>query len=281
MNTKILFLPSVIFLSAAIMLFNSGCGKKDDPVAPKEEHFKAIGMVFYTSGIKVASILRGVTSDTFKVAEGVLGPGIDVKFYNENEQEINPPAGDYKLAWEFTPANQNIVEVWQHPGEEGDFEFHLRGLNDGMVEIEFFVMHEGHADYRSDKMPVKVEHGPTVGEPVGFKLYDEDTGNLLLTYNADGSITGSITVALNDTTDHIEVKFFDESGNEFQPPVPAHSLLLEIADTLIAGITGLDPAEPWAFKIIGLTTGSTTLTLKIMHGSEIEKSFTGIPINVQ
>jgi hypothetical protein len=277
MLKKLISYLLTLMIFASIFLYN-GC-TKDDPIIPKEEHFKAIGMIFYTSGIKIASILRGVTSDTLEAEVGILSPGIDIKFYDENEQEINPPTGGQTLAWELSA--QGIVEVWQHPGEEGGFEFHLRGLSDGNVEIEFFIMHEGHADFRSGKISVRVDHdGGTTGEPVGLKLYDEETGTLLLTLHEDGSVTGSLDVATGDTTDHIEVKFYDHEGNEFQPTAPPHSLGLVIDNESITIITGLDPGEPWAFKIIGLSGGSTTLTVQIKHDEEIEKSFPGIPINV-
>lgn len=253
----------------------------DDPVTPQEDHFEAEGIVFLQSGIRIAEIFRGVTTDTLLAPRGALSAGIDVKFYNSNKEMINPPdPADQSFAWQID--NPAIVEVWQHPGEEGGYEFHLRGLADGNTQIEFFIMHEGHADFRSGKITVVVEHDTTAyGEPVGLKLYDEDTGTLLVTVKEDGSVVGTLLVATGQTTDHIEVKFFDANNREFQPDVTDHSINVISANTGIALITGMDPAEPYAFKVQGVTAGSTTLSIELLHNSMIEETFSNIPVIVQ
>ena len=62
-----------------------------------------------------------------------------------------------------------MLEVWQHEGEEGGFEFHLRGLKIGVTEIEFFILHNGHSDYRSGLFPVVIEpQDGAAGEPWVF-----------------------------------------------------------------------------------------------------------------
>jgi hypothetical protein len=260
------------------VLFYSGCSE-DDPLPPAEEHFEAIGVYLTASGIEIVSILRGVTDDTLTVPDGALGDGIDVKFYNENEQIINPPTGEQTLAFEIE--DTSIVSVFQHPGEEGGFEFHLRGKQTGTTHIELFVMHEGHSDFRSGKIPVRVEdQGGTHGEPVGLKLYDEESGTLLVTVNADSSVTGSLSVAAGDTTDHIELMFFDENNIEFQPPVPEHSLGYMIENGTIAGIDPPTIDEPWAFRIIGNSAGSTTIRLILNHDNHAEYTSPPVPINV-
>lgn len=253
----------------------------DDPVTPQEDHFEAEGIVFLQSGIKIAEIFRGVTTDTLFAPEGALSAGIDVKFYNSNKEMIDAPdPAEQSFAWQID--NPALVEVWQHPGEEGGYEFHLRGLADGTTQIEFFIMHEGHADFRSGKMTVLVEHDTTAhGEPVGLKLYDEDTRTLLVTVKEDGSVVGTLIVAAGQTTDHIEVKFFDANNREFQPDAADHSINVISANTGIALITGIDPAEPYAFKVQGVTAGSATLSIELLHNSMVEETFSNIPVIVQ
>lgn len=128
----------------------------DDPVTPQEEHFEAEGIVFLQSGILIAEIFRGVTSDTLIAPVDSMTAGIDVKFYNSNQEIIDPPNDpEITFAWEIDdPA---VVDVWQHPGAEGSFEFHLEGLVAGTTLIEFFTLHEGHADFRSGKISVAVQ----------------------------------------------------------------------------------------------------------------------------
>lgn len=268
-----------ILLFFTLITFNS-CSD-DDPIAPAEDHFEAEGVIITDSGIRIASIFRGVTSDTIQVPAGGRTSHMDIRFFDENQNIIDPPNDGKTLGWEI--ADTSILGVWQHPGEEGGFEIHLDGKNVGRTHIEFFVMHEGHADFRSGKIPVVVKDiSGSHGEPIGVILYDEESGDTLATINSQTSIiTGSIDLAAGDTTDHIEVVFFDANGVEFQPPTPAHSLTIITGDNAKALITGLEAAEPFAFKVLGVSVGATTLSISLLHEGTVEEIFTGIPINVQ
>ncbi|MBZ0183282.1 MAG: hypothetical protein K8F60_12570 [Melioribacteraceae bacterium] len=276
---SILFKRFVIAFTILISaLFVTSCDKTDDPVSTQEEHFEAIGMVFRTSGIEAARILRGITTDTLKGPEGAIGDALDITFINEDENEIAPPS-EPKLAWEID--DPTIFEVWQHPGEEGGYEFHVKGLKEGETKIEFFIMHEGHSDFRSGKIPVKIEHEEgSYGEPVGLIIFDEESGNQLVKINQDGSVNGNFALQNGTTTDHLVVKFFDENGTQFQPPVPDHGIQLSISNTNVAVITGQDAAEPYAFKIEAKSVGTAQLEISLLHDESIEKTFANIQINV-
>ncbi len=244
------------------------------------EHFEAIGMQFSNSGIELARILRGVTTDTLEAPLGAISDHFEIKFFNEDEQLIDPPDGEhYTLGWEIT--DESKLAVWQHEGEEGGFEFHLRGLAEGVTTIEFFVVHEGHNDFRSGQIPVEIHHDEHAhGEPVGFKVIDEDSGNILVTANADGTVTGTLNLNNGETTDHLEVEFFDENGVEFQPQAPPHGLFIESANTNIVTITGQEEEEPYAFKLTGVAAGTTTITIGVMHDGSLEESFSPVTVNV-
>ncbi len=149
-NDAIIF----IIIAGIFSVLLLSCGE-ENPLPPAEDHFEAEGMVFLQSGIIVASIFRGVTSDTLIAPAGGRSDHFNVKFYDENQNVIDPPSGsDHTLAWDID--NETILAVWQHPGEEGGYEFHLDGLAEGNTHLEFFLMHEGHSDYRSGKIPVAV-----------------------------------------------------------------------------------------------------------------------------
>ncbi|MDX1702450.1 MAG: hypothetical protein R3250_17610, partial [Melioribacteraceae bacterium] len=196
------------------------------------------------------------------------------------ENIIDPPEGEEQiLAWEFD--DPEIAGIWQHEGEEGGFEIHLEGLSEGETHVEFFIMHEGHADYRSGKIPVRIEHssGETNGEPIGLELIDEESGNSLLTIT-NNEVDGQLLVNTNEISDHMEVEFFDDNDITFQLDVPEHSLLVESADESILNITGLYENEPWAFKIQGVSAGTTSITLKILHDGSVEKEFPSITVIV-
>ena len=151
---KNLFLYKLLIFLLMLTTFNA-CDE-DDPISPQEEHLEAIGTVVYdATGALAVSILRGETNDTLFITAGELSDHFDVKFYNEDEQIVDPPDDeDSKLNYEI--GNETIVEWWQHPGEEGGYEFHLRGLMTGITTLELFVQHGDHNDYRSGLIPVKV-----------------------------------------------------------------------------------------------------------------------------
>jgi hypothetical protein len=144
----------ILALLVLITILQLTAACEDDPIIPQEEHFKAIGMVFYTSGIETARIEKGITDDTLFVKAGKLSEHYNIKFISEDGKIVPPPTDGKKLAWEFD--DTSVASVWQHEGEEGSFEFHLKGLKEGETNIEFFIMHHDHHDYRSGKIPVKV-----------------------------------------------------------------------------------------------------------------------------
>lgn len=146
---------AIAVLALITIPFFSACDE-DDPVAPQEEHLEAIGVVLSTSGIEVASILRGETDDTLRVEVGKTSDHLEVKFYDEDEHIVDAPDdGDKTLSWEI--GDTAILEVHQREGEEGEFAFHLEGVAAGVTTLELFIMHEGHADFRSGKFTVIVQ----------------------------------------------------------------------------------------------------------------------------
>lgn len=144
----------VLFISLFVFAFTS-CGD-DDPVTPQEEHFEAIGTVIYdATGAEVLRILRGVTSDTLFAKVGILSDHYNVKFLDEDEVVVNPPADDETtMGLDITDTNLLAFEQ----DEPGAFEFHLEGKAAGITTIEIKILHSGHSDYRSGLIPVKVEN---------------------------------------------------------------------------------------------------------------------------
>jgi hypothetical protein len=144
---------SILFIFMIIGLILVSC--KDDPLEPDMDHFEAEGIVFYQSGIKIGEIFRGITQDTLFARVEETSVHIEVKFFDTNKNELDPPHHTKQpFSWEIQ--DTTIVGIWQHPGEEGSYEFHLVGKQTGITNIEFFIMHEAHADFRSGKIPVKV-----------------------------------------------------------------------------------------------------------------------------
>ncbi|MDT8322966.1 MAG: hypothetical protein RRA94_02555 [Bacteroidota bacterium] len=127
---------------------------EDDPVAPQEDHAEAIGLLLYRGDTLHASILRGETTDTLYAVVDQTGEDFDVRFYDEDEDVFEAHDDEVTFSWEI--ADPALADVVQESGKEGKFEFRLRGKQAGSTTIEFFILHEGHADFRSGPMPLVV-----------------------------------------------------------------------------------------------------------------------------
>lgn len=149
------FRKTIIFISISIVvLFLTSCNSHD-PVAPQEDHFEAIGTVIYdATGAEIVRILRGITSDTLTAQVGVLSDHYNVKFINDDEEVVDPPTDDPEQSMEVSITETNLLET--ETDMPGAFEFHLRGKATGNTTIEIKLLHNGHSDYRSGLIPVKI-----------------------------------------------------------------------------------------------------------------------------
>lgn len=150
------FIKNSLFFFIIISLTISviSCSDDEDPVAPQEEHFEAIGTVVYdATGAEVLRVLRGTTTDTLLAKVGVLSDHFDVKFIDEDEDVVDAP-DDEESSMGIDVSDTNLLEIEQD--EPGAFEFHLMGKALGVTSIEIKILHAGHADYRSGLIPVKI-----------------------------------------------------------------------------------------------------------------------------
>ncbi len=259
-------------------LFLIACDK-DTKTINQAEHFEAIGTAITdASGALVVKILRGVTTDTLYAPLNARSEAMFIKFYDVNEKIIQPPTDkDKYLGYEI--GDKTIAKVYQHEGEEGGYEFHLDGLKEGKTTIQFFIMHSGHADYRSGLIPIVVKNMEGAhGEPAIMLIKDEATDSTLATVDLVGNTTGLIKLAANQTTNHMVVYFKDAQGRIFQPSIAEHSVEFVVDNLSIAEVTGLVVNEPYAFKLKGKSVGNTKLTVKLKHGGVVAKTF--YPINI-
>ncbi|MBS12690.1 MAG: hypothetical protein CME19_13935 [Gemmatimonadetes bacterium] len=252
-----------------------------------EEHFEAEGLVLVDSGVRFFRYFQGVVDTTggrhnhLEAPIGLTGHW-SIKFLDGEGTEFDAPTGG-ELTFGYTIADPTLLEVFQDPGDEGSFEFHLRGLAEGETTIILSVLHEGHADFSTLPLSVHIEAtAGQHGEPMGVRVKDEESGKLLTEtpLAGQGETTGTLTVVQADSTDHLEVQFFDAQGVEFQPAAPPHALGIAVADTTLLGIDPPMDPEFWAFRLIGRAAGATTITLSILHDGDPEETFATIPVTV-
>ena len=270
------------YLLAVLALFAVGCGS-DDPVSPQEEHFEAEGLVLIDSGNRFFRYFQGQIDAGGGRMDHLQSPiGLtahwSVKFLDGNGNEIDPPNDpDYTFGWDI--ADTSIVEVVQDPGDEGKFEFHLRGLKAGETTIRLLLNHDGHADFRTVPLPVHVDF-----EAEGLVLID--SGNRFFRYfqgqiDAGGGRMDHLQSPIGLTA-HWSVKFLDGNGNEIDPPNdPDYTLGWDIADTSIVEVVQ-DPGEEgkFEFHLRGLKAGETTMRLLLNHDGHADFRTVPLPVHV-
>ena len=143
---------SIFLISFAMLVFSSGC---DNSVSDEGGHARANGIRISSGGITLVSYFQEeAVTDTLFTEVNDTTAHREIEFFDEDGDLFTPEEDEHELRWEID--NPNLVAIWQHPGEEGGFEFHLRGLAEGVTTLELFVQHLEHNDYRSGLIPVKV-----------------------------------------------------------------------------------------------------------------------------
>ena len=80
----------------------------------------------------------------------------------------------------------------------------------------------------------------------------------------------------------LSVRFIAEDGDLFTPdPDGGWSLAWDIADESVAEVEHHEEDGAWAFHIIGLEEGQTTIELKINHGDHADFVSKEIAIHVE
>lgn len=275
---------SCILLFTIILLpvFTS-CSDETDPVIPPSEHFEPEGWVVRDATTKpILVVWQGIIQtswnstsvpDTLYAPLNALSDHFTVKFLDINKNIINPPTdADHQFGWLITdPSKLSIIQ-----DSPADWAFHLKGLTIGTSTIELQVLHLGHVDVKTPKIPVIVREDTTAyGDPIGLRLSYED-GTVIATASRTTS-TGSVDVEKDSLTDHIEIEFYDDQNRYYQPEYPLHILDFTIANPSVIQVLP-EAGEPWVIRVKGLSTGSTTVTFRLMVAGSAE--FVSFPINV-
>ena len=134
-----------------------------------------------------------------------------------------------------------------------------------------------------DDNPVDPDHGDEEhAEAVGLII--RTSGEELVRYE-NGEVEGVLEVGHDRETPLLHVRFIaeekDEHGEEhlFVPDADdGYSLAWEIANETIAEVEQHEKDGPWAFHIVGIGEGETTIVLKILHDDHAD--FVSKPIEI-
>jgi len=279
---------SHLILILTLTLFISSCSE-DSQINNTSEHFEAEGTLFLDgSRAPYLQIFRGTIDPAFKTRFTAplnnLSDAFIVKFLSPEKKELNPPtSSSIKLTWKIDDAS--FVEVYQHEGEEGGYEFHLRGKKTGTTFIEFYLTHGDHSDYRSGKIPVEVQRDSTTIENPTILFNNEETEEELASEKSDGTVMGELNATAGETTDHIEIEFMNEDGTKPKLDASIFSISITSSDTTVATIIPPSVDEPFAFNIKGNKVGTAKITVilrRFIEGKTIDLvTFSGVPIIVK
>ncbi|MXW80025.1 MAG: hypothetical protein F4Z57_13775 [Gemmatimonadetes bacterium] len=147
-----------------------------------------------------------------------------------------------------------------------------------MSALSIFALALFMASCGDDDNPVDPDHHDDHAEAIG--LIVRDSGAEIIRVES-GAVTGEIEVGHGKETALLSVRFIAEDGDLFTPDEDDdYSLGWEIADESIAEVEQHDEDGAWAFHIIGLEEGETTIRLKINHGDHADFVSPEIEIHV-
>lgn len=268
------YLYVLFVLLVSFVLFIS-CDESD-PLIPPSEHFEPEGwIVSDATGKLILVVWQGVLQsswnsipvpDTLYAPLNTISDHFTVKFLDINKNIINPPTdNDYQFGCLITDTSK-VRFVRDAPT---DWAFHLDGNVLGSTTLELQVLHFGHVDVKTPKIPVIIRQAITVhSENPGSRLCYEKDGKLIATATEINS-TGSIDIKKDSTTDHIEIEFSDNQNLFILPEYPLHSLDIFVANPAMVHIIS-EPSKPCVLRIKGVASGSKKVNTKLLASGVAE-----------
>ena len=139
----------------------------------------------------------------------------------------------------------------------------LRNLYNVSLKTTLFASILIIAGCGDDNTQVDPDHGEEHAEALGLII--RNSGEEILRYE-NGQVSGKIDVGHGKETALLSVRFIAEDGDLFTPDADdGFTLDWEIADAKIAEVEYHAEDGAWAFHIIGLEEGQTTIKIKLNH----------------
>ena len=149
-------------------------------------------------------------------------------------------------------------------------------LKRNMSVLSIFALALFVASCGDDDNPVDPDDHDDHADAVGLII--RDSGVEIVRVES-GEVTGEIEVGHGKETALLSVRFIEEDGHIDTPDEDdGYSLAWEIADESIAEVEHHAEDGAWAFHIVGLEEGETTIRIKINHGDHAD--FVSPPIEI-
>lgn len=260
------------------LIFMNGCGE-DDIVTPPGEHFEPAGLFIIPEGSSdtILQVFNGVVraGDTLKAPLNLLSTHLEVYFWDDNRNVLNPPGGGSHTLG-FTIRDASVVET--EMDNPNDWAFHLvgRSLNPDSTSMQIKVNHSGHADFTTPFIPVKVDPCE-IPAPEGFVVIDTVTNQIIARDSAGIQYGDTIVVNSGSSTNRLKIFWLDGEGNRFQP-CDSYTLSALTNPNGIAVFTN-KPGE-FSFKIEGIAAGTTLLSIRLFRDANFIYGTRNIPVKV-
>ncbi|NCS87339.1 MAG: hypothetical protein AUK34_07590 [Ignavibacteria bacterium CG2_30_36_16] len=169
---KIIHLIGILLFIS--IFFLSGCNE-DNPTIQPSEHFEPEGWVLRDATQRpilvvwqgyIQTLWQGNSiSDTLYAPLNALSDHITVKFLDAKKGIMNPPVdAEHEFAWMIT--DTTFFEIIRD--NPTDWAFHLKGKKEGKTTLELQVLHLGHVDVRTPKIPVIIKEDTTAPDQLNL-----------------------------------------------------------------------------------------------------------------
>jgi len=151
-STRLYGIAVILFVS----LIASGLGACSNPAEEDDhdEHAEEIeGVALVLGGDEVVTVLDAEVEGSLEVAEGEKTGVITVEFLDHDGEEVHADELDDEFSLDVVVQGSEIVTVEQ----PGRWTFELQGDEAGDTAIRVLLLHDGHADFTTPDIPVKVE----------------------------------------------------------------------------------------------------------------------------
>lgn len=156
---------SLLMIIIPFLFLLSGCKKEENPVVPPTEHFEPEGWSLYTKARnEILVVWQGeiqqswnststeIVRDTLTAFLSQVSGLTSVRFLDSDKNLLNPPEDpDYEFSWVITDTSYiSIIK-------SGNWGYNIQGKKAGITTLELQVLHLGHVDVRTPKIPVRVQ----------------------------------------------------------------------------------------------------------------------------
>ncbi len=247
-----------VALFCALLTLN-GCSDDNpaDPTVDGCSHFDADGVILEVDGKHLVAQWEGSIDGEVEVEQG-SEIDIDVMFLTPDSSRAVPSADCDDQSLEVIVDDEKVATV-STSAASGRWSFRLTGVEAGETSVSVRIIHIDHPDFTSLDLPVHVHHAEEV-EIEGFEIR---SGATVLASQMEGTVTGELLAMPSETLGPLQVVFLDGEGEEVEPEEGA-TLDLSIGSESIATVNP-DGADPFAFSLVGVAEGMTTLSFDVLH----------------